>query len=197
MKKLVIATQNRNKFKEVKEALRGISWEILPAYDFSGIPEVVEDGKTLEENSLKKARETASFTGLTSLSDDTGLFVEALDGQPGIYAARFAGENCTYEDNVRKLLDLLENVSNDQRGATFKTVISVFYPGGAFDQVVGEIEGSIAREKKGKGGFGYDPIFLPVGASKVFAEMTLMEKNQISHRGKALQKARSLLEKRF
>jgi XTP/dITP diphosphohydrolase len=195
MKKLVIATQNRNKFKEMKEALRGISWEILPAYDFPSIPEIVEDGKTLEENSLKKARETASFTGLTSLSDDTGLFVEALDGQPGIYAARFAGENCTYEDNVRKLLGLLENVSNDQRGAIFKTVISIFYPVGAFDQVVGEIEGSIVREKKGNGGFGYDPIFLPIGASKVFAEMTLMEKNQISHRGKALQKARSLLEK--
>jgi XTP/dITP diphosphohydrolase len=194
MKKLVIATQNRNKFKEMKEALQGVPWEILPAFDFPGTPDVAEDGKTLEENSLKKAREVSCFTGLPSLADDTGLFVEALGGQPGIYAARFAGANCTYEDNVKKLLRLLESKPDDCRNACFKTVITLFYPGNSFEQVIGEVEGSIVYEPRGNGGFGYDPIFLPSGYSKVFAEMALEEKNKISHRGKAVQKVRELLE---
>lgn len=194
MKKLVIATQNRNKFKEMKEALTGIPWDILPAFDFPNVPDVLEDGLTLEENSLKKAREIALFTGLTSLADDTGLFVEALGGQPGIYAARFAGENCTYEDNVKKLLKLLVSTPDDRRNAYFKTVITLFSPNDSFDQVIGEVEGSIIREPRGNGGFGYDPIFLPSGCYKVFAEMSLEEKNWISHRGKAAQKAKELLE---
>ncbi len=194
MKKLVIATQNRNKFKEMKEALTGIPWDILPAFDFPNVPDVLEDGLTLEENSLKKAREIALFTGLTSLADDTGLFVEALGGQPGIYAARFAGENCTYEDNVKKLLKLLVSTPDDRRNAYFKTVITLFSPNDSFDQVIGEVEGSIIREPRGNSGFGYDPIFLPSGYYKVFAEMSLEEKNWISHRGKAAQKAKELLE---
>ncbi len=194
MKKLVIATQNQNKFKEMKEALAGIPWGLQPAFDFPGAPEVLEDGKTLEENSLKKAREVALFTGLPSLADDTGLFVDFIGGQPGIYAARFAGENCTYEDNVRKLLGLLEKAPDESRGAVFKTVITFFRPDGSFDQVAGEIGGTITRSARGEGGFGYDPIFLPAGHSKVFAEMTLDEKNRISHRGQAVQKAKELLK---
>jgi len=196
MKMLVIATQNRNKFKEMKEALRGIPWELKPAYDFPDAPEVVEDGETLEENSLKKAKELSLFTGFSSLADDTGLFVDFLGGQPGIYAARFAGENCTYEDNVRKLLDLLQKAPDGSRGAVFKTVITVYNPGGSFEQVAGEINGTITREARGKNGFGYDPIFLPLGYSRVFAEMTLEEKNRISHRGQAVQKAKDLLKKK-
>lgn len=196
MKKLVIATRNPNKFKEMKDALAGISWDILPAFDFPNFPEVVEDGQTLEENSMKKAKETTIFSGLPSLADDTGLFVEALGGQPGIYAARFAGENCTYEDNVKKLLGLLVRTPNDHRNAYFKTVITIFYPGNSFAQVIGEVEGSITREPSGSSGFGYDPIFLPSGSLKVFAEMTLEEKNRISHRGKAIQKARELLDEK-
>ena len=195
MKQLVIATQNRNKFKEVKDALSGVGWEILPGYDFPGIPDVEEDGTTLEENSQKKARIVSSFTHLPAMSDDTGLFVEVLDGQPGIYAARFAGENCTYEENVRKLLDLLKNVPLDKRRALFRTVITIYYPDGRFEQVSGEAQGDITREARGEGGFGYDPIFQPSGSSKVFAEMTLGEKNKISHRGLAVQKARTLLLK--
>ena len=178
----------------MKEALTGIPWDILPAFDFPNVPDVLEDGLTLEENSLKKAREIALFTGLTSLADDTGLFVEALGGQPGIYAARFAGENCTYEDNVKKLLKLLVSTPDDRRNAYFKTVITLFSPNDSFDQVIGEVEGSIIREPRGNGGFGYDPIFLPSGCYKVFAEMSLEEKNWISHRGKAAQKAKELLE---
>ncbi len=194
MKQLVIATQNRNKFREMKEALSDVGWDILPGYDFPGIPEVEEDGATLEENSLKKARMVSEFTRLPALSDDTGLFVDALDGKPGIYAARFAGENCTYEDNVRKLLGLMVGVTQMKRSALFKTVITLYYPGGRFRQVEGEVRGNIAMESRGQGGFGYDPVFLPTGSSRVFAEMTLEEKNRISHRGLAVQKAREFLK---
>jgi XTP/dITP diphosphohydrolase len=193
MKKLVIATQNRNKFMEMKDSLAGLGWEILPAFDFPGAPDVLEDGQTLEENSLKKARAISEFTGMPSLADDTGLFVDALGGQPGIYAARFAGKNSTYEDKVRKLLLLLQDTPDELRQATFKTVITLYYPNVPFDQVSGEIKGTITREPRGKKGFGYDPVFLPIGFSKVFAEMSMEEKNQISHRGIAVQRVRSLL----
>jgi len=193
MKKLVLATHNRDKFKEMQKALEGLDWEILAAFDFLGAPEVEEDGKTLEENSLKKARALSAFTGLPSLSDDTGLFINALGGQPGIYAARFAGEKCSYEDNVHKVLDLMKGVESGSRKAVFRTIITFFDPDKGVQQVSGEADGAITETVQGPGGFGYDPIFLPDGFSKTFAEMTLMEKNKISHRGKALQKARQLL----
>lgn len=193
MKKLVIATHNRGKFSEMKAALAGIAWEIIPAYDFPGIPDVVEDGHTLEENSLKKAVEITTFTGLSSLADDTGLFVDALQGAPGIYAARFAGENCSYSDNVNKLLNALKDVPENRRKAVFRTVITLFHPSGEKNQVFGEIEGTITLKAIGKDGFGYDPVFLPFGHTKVFAQMTVEEKNKISHRGLAIQKARVLL----
>ena len=193
MKKLVIATQNRNKFTEMKEALKGIPWELVPAFDFPDAPEVEEDGKTLEDNSLKKARILSAFTGFPALADDTGLFVDALNGQPGIYAARFAGEKCTYEDNVRKMLELMRGVEKEKRGALFRTVITVFYPDKPLLQVSGEVSGEITVEARGGKGFGYDPIFQPSGYSKVFADMTAEEKNKISHRGLALIKAKSLL----
>lgn len=194
MKTLVIATQNRNKFFEMKEGLSGIGWEILPAYDFPEAPKVEEDGLTLEENSLKKAREISKFTHMACLSDDTGLFVEAISGQPGIFAGRYAGDNSTYQENVQKLLSHLTNVPDEKRKATFKTVITLYYPGDKYDQVSGEIRGEITREPRGIQGFGYDPVFIPVGYSKVFAEMSFEEKNSISHRGIAVQKARTLLQ---
>jgi XTP/dITP diphosphohydrolase len=195
MKKLVIATQNRNKFKEMREALAGLSWEIIPAFDFPGAPEVVEDGETLEENSLKKAKALAEFTGFPALADDTGLFVEALGGQPGIFAARFAGEKCTYEDNVRKMLGMMREVPLGSRQAVFRTVITIYDQDRGVQQVSGEVPGTITERARGEGGFGYDPIFQPEGLSTVFAEMTLEEKNKISHRGKAVAKARLFLEK--
>ena len=194
MKRLVIATQNRNKFKEMKDILEGLDWEIVSACDFPGVPEVAEDGQTLEENSLKKAESFSRFTGLSALADDTGLFVEALDGQPGIYSARFAGKNSGDKDNVIKLLSLLESTPLEKRKAFFRTVITIFHPDCSFKQVTGEIEGIITKEMKGNGGFGYDPVFLPRGFSRVFAEMPEKEKNAISHRGIAIRKARQLLE---
>jgi XTP/dITP diphosphohydrolase len=193
MKKLVIATHNRDKFKEMKKALGDLGWEIVPAFDFPGVPEVVEDGETLEENSLKKAKELSDFTGLPALSDDTGLFIEALNGDPGIFAARFAGENCTYQDNVRKVLTLMKDVKSNARKATFRTIVTLYDGKKAAKQVAGEVVGTITETIHGADGFGYDPIFMPEGSSKTFAEMTLDEKNQISHRGRALQKARQLL----
>lgn len=191
MKKLVMATHNPDKFKEMRKALDGLGWEIVAAFDFPGMPEVEEDGKTLEENSLKKAKVLSMFTGLPALSDDTGFFIDALGGQPGIYAARFASEKCSYEDNVRKVLGLMKGL--ESRKAVFRTIITLFDQEKGARQVSGEATGIITEAVRGTSGFGYDPIFIPDGFSKTFAEMTLMEKNQISHRGKALQKARELL----
>ena len=193
MRKLVIATQNRDKFEEMKVALTGLDWDIVPAFEFPSAPEVEEDGQTLEENSMKKARALSVFTGLPTVADDTGLFVEALGGQPGVYAARFAGENCTYQDNVTKILKLMKGIPRDRRKASFRTVITFYQPNRTVQQVAGDVEGFITEEARGQGGFGYDPVFLPAGFNKVFAEMSLEEKNRISHRGLAVQKARQLL----
>jgi XTP/dITP diphosphohydrolase len=193
MKHLVLATQNRNKFREMVEVLGGTDIQFSPAWLFPGAPEVNEDGETLEANSLKKARMLCEFTRTPALSDDTGLFVDALEGRPGIFAARYAGENCTFEDNVRKMLDELSGVPFEKRNAQFRTVVTIYYPDCHYDQVSGEVRGRITLGPRGTKGFGYDPIFLPEGQDRVFAEMSLEEKNKISHRGKALRAARSRL----
>jgi XTP/dITP diphosphohydrolase len=194
MRKLVIATGNRNKFKELRESLEGLGWELVPAFDFPGAPDVVEDGNTLEENAAKKARTLCGFTGLPALADDTGLFVKALDGRPGIYAARYAGEGCSYEDNVRKLLGEMRNAGKGERAALFRTVIALAEPEKPVRTVSGEVQGVITLEASGTGGFGYDPVFQPEGENRVFAQMSLEEKNRISHRGRAVREARKLLE---
>jgi XTP/dITP diphosphohydrolase len=193
MKKLVVATHNRDKFTELKRELEGLGLEILPAFDFAGIPDVIEDGKSLEENSLKKAKEISNFTMLPTLADDTGLFVEALNGQPGIYAARFAGEKCTYADNVRKMLDMMRGVEAGKRQAAFRTIITLYFPGEAPQVFEGRVEGVISGEERPGRAFGYDPIFLPEGSSRAFSEMDMDEKNAISHRGRAVQKAKVFL----
>jgi len=193
MRKLVLATRNRDKFREMAGVLAGSGWDLLPAYDFPGAPEVEEDGSTLEENSLKKAVALRDFTGSPSLADDTGLFVEALGGAPGIFAARYAGEKCTYTDNVNKLLAEMRGIPPESRIASFRTVVSLSLPDGSFRQVAGEVKGRILELPRGGAGFGYDPVFLPNGSTKAFAEMTLEEKSAISHRGMALRGARQLL----
>ncbi len=193
MRKFVIATQNRDKFLEIKSFFDGSNLELLPAFDFPGIPEVKEDGQTLEENSHKKAKTVSLFTGHPAMADDTGLFVGALNGSPGVYSGRFAGEGCSYKDNVRKLLGLMKGIPPSRRNAYFRTVITVFYPDGTYHQVAGEVQGFITEETRGSGDFGYDPVFQPLGSDKVFSEMSLEEKNKISHRGKALLAARNLL----
>ena len=186
--KLLIATRNADKLKEIQAVFRIPGLAIVSALDLPGLAEVVEDGETLEANAMKKAVTLAEATGLWALADDTGLEVDALGGAPGVYAGRFAGENATYEENVAKLLVLMRGQAN--RAARFRTVIALARPDGVIDWVEGEIRGSITREIRGEGGFGYDPVFLPEGSDRTFAELSIEEKNRISHRARALQRAR-------
>ena len=161
--------------------------------EFPGAPAVIEDGWTYRENALKKAWAAAKFTGKPALADDTGLEVDALGGQPGLYAARFAGEGCTFQDNVRKLLRLLEGVPPQRRGARFVCVMALVDPGGREQVVEGELHGQIAEAPAGDSGFGYDPVFYVPEVGKTLAELTPAEKNRMSHRGRALVKARALI----
>ena len=157
------------------------------ALDYPDVPDVMEDGKIFEANAIKKAVSLAEATGLWALADDSGLEVDALNGAPGIYSARYAGEPVSYPANNRKLLRELEKTPN--RRARFCCVIALSSPDGKTKTVEGRCEGVIAREERGRQGFGYDPLFIPDGFSKTFAEMDSDAKNAISHRGRALKKA--------
>ena len=161
--------------------------------EFPGAPEVVEDGATYRENALKKAWSAAKFTGKPALADDTGLEVDALGGQPGLYAARFAGEGCTFQDNILKLLRLLKGVSSERRGARFVCVIALVSPDGREQVVEGELCGRITESQFGGGGFGYDPVFYVSEAGRTLAELTADEKNRVSHRRRALDRARTIM----
>ena len=182
LKQLVIASRNPHKIQEILQPL-GI--EVLSTQDFAELEEVVEDKETLQGNALKKARYVASETGLPALSDDTGLEVEALDGAPGVYSARYAGKKASYQDNVDKLLVELKNATT--RKAQFRTVVALVNGAEEFT-FEGVCKGEIITEKRGSGGFGYDPVFRPDGYEKTFAELDSETKNKISHRGRAIQK---------
>jgi XTP/dITP diphosphohydrolase len=186
--KLVLATTNRNKVLEIKDKFSGIGGlEILSlsSPEFSGAPEIVEDGLSFEENALKKAMAIAAFTGLVSMADDSGLCVDALDGRPGIYSARYGGEGATDRDRYLKLLDEMKGIG--KRSARFVCAIAVAFPGGENRIVRGECEGLIAGEPAGEKGFGYDPVFFLPEYGKTMAELPLEEKNRISHRALALE----------
>ena len=195
-RKLVLATHNSHKKTEMNTLLAPLGISIVGLDDFPQIGDIEETGTTLLENSLIKARSVHQITGLPSLADDTGLEVDALDGAPGVYSARFAGEDPTYEDNVNKLLSKLEGVSAEKRTARFRTIIA-FVDGRRELFAEGIIEGLITVEPCGHEGFGYDPIFLPETESKTFAEMSQERKNQISHRGRALAKMQKKLNNYF
>ncbi len=192
MTKLVIASRNPHKIEEMKQILSPLGIEVLSTKDFPELKEVDEDQPTLEGNALKKARYVAGETNFPALSDDTGLEVEGLGGAPGVYSARYAGEEATYRDNLLKLLEELEGKRN--RKAQFRTVAAL---------VVGEKEytfegvcsGQIIKDEKGSKGFGYDPVFVPDGYDQTFAELDSSTKNAISHRGKAIQKFTEFLKK--
>ena len=175
--------------------LKDLGVRVRSLGEFDGAPEVVEDGATYEENALKKARSAAAFTGKPSLADDTGLEVEALDGRPGIHAARFAGEQCSFQDNITKLLTLLKGVPRERRGARFVCVLAFVAPDGREEFVRGELEGRITEEPAGIGGFGYDPVFFSPETGKTLAELSPEEKNRISHRRRAVDMARVLLQR--
>jgi XTP/dITP diphosphohydrolase len=185
--KLVIATRNAHKLAEIREIFDFQTLEVLSAFDFTDIPDVVEDGETLEANAIKKAVEIAKATGCWALADDSGLAVTALAGAPGVYSARYAGEHCSYEDNNVKLLQ--ELAGKMDRTARFRTAICLSDPGGIFQTVEGACLGVIIEELRGTNGFGYDPLFVPDDYSETFAELDSEVKNRISHRARALQKA--------
>ena len=193
VKDIVIATHNPDKKKEIMIALHELGVNILFLDNFPEIGEIEETGSTLLENSLIKARTVSAITGIPAIADDTGLEVDALNGAPGIYSARYAGINVSYEDNVRKLLSEMSTTDMDSRTARFRTVVS-FHSTNKELWTEGVIEGSITMNPTGKGGFGYDPVFRVEQTGKTFAEMTRREKNKISHRGVALEKMCKLLK---
>ena len=189
---IVLATHNRDKREELKETLSEFTVKILSLNDFPFIGEIEEVGKTLLENSMIKAKTVHNLTQLPVIADDTGLEVEALNGAPGIYSARYAGEDVTYEDNVNKLLAEMENIPLENRKAQFRTVIS-FVDKDRELWTEGRIKGIIGESAKGKNGFGYDPVFFVPELEKTFSELSIGEKNRISHRGLAMKKFRILL----
>jgi XTP/dITP diphosphohydrolase len=185
--KIVLATHNRDKIRELKAAFRGTNAELLTFDHFPNMPDVVEDGDTLEENALKKAKEIFQFTGLPALADDTGLEVQALNGAPGVKSSRYAGERVTYAQNVKKLLSEMKDIGPEQRKAGFRTVM-VYFDGNNVLTTEGRVQGTILKEPVGENGFGYDPVFYYPPLKKTFSELSPDEKNKISHRGKALLK---------
>lgn len=195
MKRIIAATQNRHKIEEIDKITKDFGFEIIARND-AGIPdfEIVEDGETFEENSYKKAYEIMKVSGEVTIADDSGIEVDYLDGKPGVYSARFAGENATDDDNNRKLVELLKDVPFEERTARYVSVITMVYPDGKTIVARGEVEGNIVLEPSGTNGFGYDPYFQPVGYDKTFGNFTMEEKNKISHRGRALELLREKLE---
>jgi XTP/dITP diphosphohydrolase len=192
--RLVLATANPDKAEEIRSVLHdaGVDVELVPRP--GGVPEVDETGETLEENARLKAVALCTATGLPAVADDTGLAVDALSGAPGVYSARFAGEDATYTDNVAKLLRDLHDVPARERTARFTTVALARWPDGRELAAIGDVEGTIASEARGDGGFGYDPLFVPVeGDGRTFAEMTAAEKHALSHRGRAFRALSDLI----
>ncbi len=191
--KLITASKNPKKIKELNRILQPLGIQAVHEDDCGiCLPEVVEDGETFLENAKKKAVSAMQATGLPAIADDSGLCVAALDGAPGVYSARFSGENATDEQNNQKLLKLLENVPEEKRDAYFISVICVVFPNGDILSAEGRVDGKIAFEPSGSGGFGYDPLFVVDGKS--FGEMTAQQKDAISHRGRALRQIAVKLE---
>jgi XTP/dITP diphosphohydrolase len=190
---IVLASTNKGKTREIRELLKGFPIEIKNLDDFGPIPEVIEDGETFDDNAYKKSSFTAKVLGYPAIADDSGLCVEALDGAPGVYSARYAGEDANDADNVKKLLEELKN--KDNRNAAFQCVISIAVPTGAALTYEGSCEGIITREPAGENGFGYDPLFFFPEFNKTFAQLSMAEKGQVSHRGKALKEVAHEMDK--
>lgn len=187
MKRLIAASQNKHKIREIEQITSQFGYEILPR-DEAGIPniEIVEDGTTFEENSFKKANEIMKLCGEVTIADDSGIVVDCLGGAPGIYSARFAGDECDDEANNRKLIEMCTPFPFEERTARYVCVITLVYPDGDSIVARGEVEGHISLERRGTNGFGYDPYFIPLGYDITFGEFDPEEKNKISHRANAL-----------
>jgi XTP/dITP diphosphohydrolase len=192
---LVLATRNRHKGQELAALLSDLGIGIRTMDEFPQVPDVVEDGETCEANAIKKAKAVSQATGLFAVADDTGLEVDELGGRPGVYAARYAGEQASYEDNWRKLLRELSGVPRDRRTARFITVAAIASPSGNVQVAEGELQGMITEQPAGARGFGYDPVFFVPELGKTLAELSPQEKNRISHRAKAFAKVREMLSR--
>lgn len=194
-RKIILSSGNSHKIKEIRGILEFLPVDILSKNDIGYKDfDVVEDGETLEENAIKKAIELSRLTEGIVIADDTGLFVDALNGNPGVYSARYAGEDASDKDNNELLLKNLENVMSEKRTAEFRTVIAIVLENGEIFIAQGSCKGKIAFSPRGKNGFGYDPLFIVDGTDKTFSEMTDEEKNKISHRANALLNLREKLE---
>jgi len=184
-RQILAATNNTDKLREIHQILNSSDWEVVGLNDFPPYPEPPENGETLVENALKKAREGYKHTGVLTLADDSGLEVDYLNGRPGVHSARYAGENATYEDNVDLLLCELDGAQNNERTARFRCVMALV--GAGIEQWwEGVSEGIIIETRKGSSGFGYDPVFWSPELGKTFAEASSEDKNRVSHRGRAL-----------
>jgi XTP/dITP diphosphohydrolase len=192
MKEFILATGNKHKVEEMKAILKGLPVKIIPISDYPNFPHTIEDGNTLEKNAIKKAKEAAAFFKKWAIADDSGLEVEALNGAPGVYSARYAGESCCSQNNNDKLLKELENIDN--RKAQFRCIIAIANPSGQEWIAEGKIEGIISRTMSGENGFGYDPLFFVEKYNKSFAQLEPSIKNQISHRAKAAQKLKEIIK---
>lgn len=198
MRKLVLATTNPGKVRELRRILEGLPAEVLSLADFPGIEPAEETGTTFAENAVLKAEAVAKATGLIALADDSGLEIDALDGAPGVYSSRFGGPDAEDVDRNQLVLDLLREIPDCERGARYRAVIAIATPTGETVLAEGACEGRIAREPHGAGGFGYDPIFLLPDRGETMADLAAADpdlKNRISHRGRALEAARHLLER--
>jgi len=193
VKQVVVATKNAGKVKEMADALAELGVEVLDLNAFGDLAAPVEDGDTFAANAITKARHYCSLTGKPCLADDSGLEVDALHGEPGVYSARYAGEGATDEANNAKLLAKLASIDEPRRTARFRCVLAFVGPNGTTITTEGTCEGTILRQYRGQGGFGYDPIFYVPELGKTFAELSTEEKNSISHRGRALKKMVELL----
>lgn len=195
MRKMVLASSNRHKLEEIMEITKEFGVELI-TMDEAGLGgmDIEENGSTFEENSMIKAKAVVDELGLPAIADDSGLMVDFLNGAPGIYSARYSGEDKNYDANNKKLISELQNAPKEERGAQFVSVITLLMPSGESLVVRGEVEGVIGYEEKGTNGFGYDPLFYIPSLDKTFAELTSEEKNEISHRANALMKLKAELE---
>jgi XTP/dITP diphosphohydrolase len=195
MKKLLIASNNKNKLKELMSLFADLPISITSLKDQGIEHEVAETGTTFEENAILKAREYARLSGLVTLADDSGIEVDALDGKPGVYSARYSGEGATDEQNWQKLLEELKSVPKEKRTARYRVVLAIAKPNGEVETCAGSLEGVITESPQGEGGFGYDPVFYIPQFNATAAEVDQEQKNKVSHRREALTKALEIIEK--
>lgn len=193
MKTIVIATKNKGKIKEMKDQFRDLPVQIKSLFEFGQLPDAVEDGQNFEENAFIKASFYSKLTKCACLADDSGLEIDVLDKRPGIYSARFSGTHADDKSNNEKMLSEMKKVNADSSAASYKCVLAFVDTSGQKLKAQGECRGLIKNQPKGDNGFGYDPYFYPKKSTKSMAEMTLEEKDRISHRGKAIRKMKNLL----